>query len=360
MVMAIIAIFVTLILVVGLHELGHALAARVFKVKIKKISLGFGKALVSLQSKSGCVWVWAMWPLGGYVELLNSRIRPVDAEELPFCFDKQAPWKRLIILISGSLTNLLIAWLFFVLVFFTGILYKLPQVQSVSSQSIAEKAGIRVDDTFLAVNNKSVISWQDVMMELVLVWGETRVKLTVKNNSDQKVREAHMDLSQVIFSEASNSLLTVLGIVPDLSAPNQLYGASSWSGAVHQANAAISHFLHFFMVVLVKLVTGVLPFSVLLGPLGLFAASVASLLQGMMVFLYFIAALSLAVAFVNLFPLPGLDGGSIVYVLIEKWRGKPVSVALEVLLHRLIVIVFAILLVQLVMSDLNRLIKFLV
>ena len=82
---------------------------------------------------------------------------------------------------------------------------------------------------------------------------------------------------------------------------------------------------------------------------------VASFLQGLVVFLYFISSLSFAVALINLFPIPGLDGGSIMYALIEKIRGKPVSVGMEVLLHRLIFIVFCLVLVQLLLNDLQRL-----
>lgn len=109
------------------------------------------------------------------------------------------------------------------------------------------------------------------------------------------------------------------------------------------------------MMILKQLFTGAIPFSVLLGPIGIFAASVASLMQGIAVFLFFIATLSLAVAVINLLPIPGLDGGSIVYAIVEKIRGKPVSVPMELLLHRLVFIIFCVLLVHLLMNDLQRL-----
>ena len=76
--------------------------------------------------------------------------------------------------------------------------------------------------------------------------------------------------------------------------------------------------------------------------------------QGVVVFIFFIASFSLAVAVVNLFPVPGLDGGSILYSIIEKIRGKPMSVALEVLIYQLMFIAFCLLLVHLVTNDLTR------
>jgi regulator of sigma E protease len=82
--------------------------------------------------------------------------------------------------------------------------------------------------------------------------------------------------------------------------------------------------------------------------------SIQSFMQGISVFLSFLAMLSIAVGIVNWLPIPGLDGGSMVYTLIEKLRGEPISVAMELLLHRLVQIVFFILIVQLVLNDIAR------
>ncbi|WP_298622834.1 site-2 protease family protein [uncultured Legionella sp.] len=354
MVVAFIAIIVTLILVVGIHEAGHALAARIFQVRIKKISIGFGRPLLQWTSKSGCEWVWAMWPLGGYVELLNSRITPVTAKEHPFCFDKKPIWQRIIILLSGAAANLITAWLAFLFVFYLGINYKLPQVQAIQSDSIAAHAGVAVNDQFIAINGHNTPSWQDVGMQLVTLWGQNKVDITLKHAKSQELKNVSIDLSQIKFSGNEKSLLAVLGITPDLSAASGTKRSASFIQAMSDSKRAIIQLLYFFVMALKQLITGIIPFSMLLGPLGVFAASVASLTQGIAVFFYFIASLSLAVALVNLFPVPGLDGGSIVYALIEKVRGKPVSVAMEVLLHRLMMIFFVVLLVNLLVNDVTK------
>ncbi len=128
----------------------------------------------------------------------------------------------------------------------------------------------------------------------------------------------------------------------------------SFFQACQNAFLQIMGLLYFFLVMLKQLFTGHIPFAALLGPLGLFTAMVNSFLQGLAVFLYFIASLSLSVALVNLFPIPGLDGGSIVYALVEKVRGKPASIAMEILLHRLMFIAFSLVLVQLILNDMQR------
>ncbi|BCA96556.1 peptidase [Legionella antarctica] len=353
MLMVLLAIILTLILVVGIHEGGHALVARFFHVKIQKISIGFGKPLLQWQSKGGCNWIWAIWPLGGYVQLLNTRITPVDPKEYPLCFDKKPVWVRILILLAGAFANLMTAWLAFVLVFYLGISYKMPQIHSVQANSIAAQGGVLAGDQFIAIAGYPTPSWQEVGMQLVISWGSKEVKVTMKQ-ADQKLKEITLDLSQIKFTGRENSLLASLGISPNLSAASSVKRASSILEAMQQANTVIVHLIHFFMMILKQLFSGVIPFAILLGPIGLFAASVASLKQGIVVFLFFIASFSLAVAVVNLFPLPGLDGGSILYSIIEKIRGKPISVAMEVLLYQLLFIVFCLLLVHLLMNDLAR------
>jgi regulator of sigma E protease len=354
MFVAILAIILTLILVVGIHEGGHALAARFFNVKIKKVSIGFGKPLLRWNSKSGCEWVWAIWPLGGYVQLLNSRISPVEPKEYSSCFDKKSIGVRILILLSGAFANVITAWLAFVFVFYIGLSYKVPQIESVQANSVAAQAGVLAGDQFISIAGHPTPSWQEVGMQLVILWGNKDVKVTVNPLNKNQLKEVTLDLSQIKFTGKEKSLLASIGIAPNLTAPSGLIRSSSIVQAMVQANENIVHLLYFFIMILKQIFSGMIPFSILLGPIGIFAASIASLMQGIVVFIFFIAVFSLAVALVNLFPLPGLDGGSILYCLVEKVRGEPLSIALEVLLYQLMFIVFCVLLVNLVMNDLAR------
>ncbi|MBI2785842.1 MAG: site-2 protease family protein [Legionella longbeachae] len=354
MFLAIIAIIVTLILVVGIHEGGHALVARIFQVKIKKISIGFGKPLLRWKNQNGCEWIWALFPLGGYVQLENTRISPIDPAEYSGCFDKKPIWQRILILLAGVAANLITAWIAFVVVYSIGLNYTLPEIQEVQANSTVAQSGISSGEHFVSIGGRATPTWGDVGMQLVILWGKKDIPVTLSNTNGQE-STATLDLSQVKFSGRKLSLLEQLGIKPNLSAPQKILQAPSILAAIHQSNEAIGNMIYFFLMILKQLFSGVIPFSVLLGPLGIFAASVASFMQGLTVFIFFIASLSLVVALINLFPIPGLDGGSIVYALVEKMRGKPVSVAMELLLHRLVFIVFCVVLMHLMMNDLQRL-----
>lgn len=355
MLLAIAAILLTLLLVVGIHEGGHALAARYFQVKIQKISIGFGKPLLRWQTSSGCEWVLAMFPLGGYVQLENTRISPVPSSEYSGCFDKKPIWQRIIILLAGAVANLVTAWIALVFIYVIGLNYTLPQVQTVQPESIAAQAGILPGDQFVSIAHHETPTWNDVGMQLVTLWGKKEVPMTLSRDNGKELKEVTLDLSQVKFGGLKSTLLVLLGMEPDLSAPHAQLRYPTIGGAIHHANETIISMLYFFLMIFKQLFSGVIPFSMLLGPLSVFAVSVATLTQGIVVFMFFIASLSLAVALVNLFPFPGLDGGSIVYAVIEKIRGKPISVAMELLLHRLVFIVFCVVLVHLLMNDLQRL-----
>lgn len=354
MIKAFIALALTLLLVVGIHEAGHAICAMLFKVKIRRISIGFGKQLITKKDKSGCEWTWALWPLGGYVHLLSSRSETVSESDFRFCFDKKPIWQRVLILLAGSLANFLVAFLALMFMYMLGFKQQIPIIKEVRPQSIAANAGLQANDRFIAISGQHTANWQEAGMNLIMSLGKSEVTVLVANHQGIS-RQVNINLSQLIYKKGDKSLLANLGIKaesPKLQS-EQILGQSLPVAAI-AALSKINFLLKYFIVMLKQLLTHKIPFTILIGPLGLFAASISSFLQGLAVFLYFIGSFSLAVGFINLFPIPGLDGGSIVYALVEKFRGKPVSIAFEVLLHRLVFILFTLLLIQLLLNDLQR------
>lgn len=354
MILALFAMVITLILVVGIHEAGHALAAKLLGVKIKRIAIGFGKPLLTHKDKSGKEWVWALWPLGGYVHLLNSRIESVPETDYPLCFDKKPMWVRCVILLSGALANLFAAWLALAMVFMLGFQQLKPIIQTVLPNSFASQAGLKPNDQIVEIANWKTNSWQDVGMSLIMALGKSNVSVWI-SNKEGTLHQVSLNLSHWSSPKKDSSLLKSVGLeAAPAKLTNQYVLGQTFGTSLRHAAERISYLLIFFLVMLKQLILGIIPFTALLGPLGLFATSVSSFFQGIAVFLSFIASFSLAVGLVNLFPIPGLDGGSIVYALVEKLRGKPVPIAVELLLHRLAVIVFAVLFIQLLINDLRR------
>lgn len=346
-------LIILFVVVIGFHEAGHALAAWGAKVKIQRIALGFGRPVFKWQDKRGIEWVWGLWPVGGYVQLLNSRIQPVAADELPYAFDKKPVWIRCLILIAGALANLLTAIIALTFMFMLGFKQNPPLIEQVIPQTVAAQAGMAAGDQIMNIDGYTTRSWQEAAMALIRVLGEAQIPVVVTNQGQQ--RHLVLDLSHWQFPRHPGSLLTLLGIKTGvLKAHQQWVPGANLLTSIGLALHKSWQLLSFFVVMVKQLLIGNIPFTLLLGPIGLVSVSLTSFVQGLSVFLYFIASLSLAVGFVNLFPIPGLDGGSIVYALIEKIRGEPISVAMEILLHRLAIIWFIFILVQLLLNDLAR------
>jgi regulator of sigma E protease len=348
------AIVLSLLLVVGLHEAGHAVAAHWCGVKVKCISIGFGKPLFQWQRNNGVEWVWALWPFGGYAQLLNTRIEPVPRKQQRYCFDKKKTWQKIFILAAGALVNVLVAWLAFLCIHLSGYQQTIPNILNITPASVAANAGFQPGDRFMAIDGENTPSWKEVGMQLILALGKSKVSVLVKQATGAE-RSLLLDMTQWQFKGGKNALLGGLGIQPNLSnSAKEIVPPSSLMQACSLAYSQMLSTILFFILVLKQMFTGAVPFAVLVGPLGIFAAMADSLHQGIIVFLYFIATLSITVAIINLLPIPGLDGGSILYALIEKIRGKPVSIAMEILLHRLVSIVVVLLLIQLLLNDLKR------
>jgi regulator of sigma E protease len=350
---AVLAVVLTLFLVIGVHELGHALVARWFGVGIKRISIGFGRPILQWSKGENSIrWVWGIWPLGGFVALLNSRLEPVHPSLYPNCFDKKSMRVRVLILSAGIAANLVLAWFAFVLVFSLGLAYKPALIESVRPDSLAAKAGLQAEDRILAVEGKPTLSWEAVGMQWISSWGQKSVQVKVQGRGEK--RQIILNLSDLALKEKRGSLLEALGIVPFNNAPKEVQKAASFGQALSLTNHQIAEQVLFYLTLMKQIILGRIPFSQLLGPLGLFASSVAFFKEGLSVFLYFIASLSLAVAAFNLLPIPGLDGGSLVYCVIEKVRGKPLSLALEQLIYRLMYILLCVVLIQLLINDVLR------
>ncbi len=347
------AIIICLICVIGIHELGHGIAAKIFGVKIQKISLGFGHTLFSWKSKAGYTVDLKPLLIGGRVHLYNNRVNQVaDAEQL-YCFDKQPIWIRIIILLSGSFANLIVAFLALVFMLMLGFNQLKPIVAEVQPNSNAALAGLKSNSEIVSINNHKTTYFRDVAMQLIMHVGEKNVKMIVCN-ADNTCQQAEINLDIWNKDSKDFSMFSAIGFTPKDIEENTIHVQGlSFSAAIQKAIQQLVGLMCFFMIMLKQILTGHIPFAALIGPFKFFEAIIDSFAQGLSIFLYFIANFSLAMAIANLLPIPTLDGGSIIYSFIEKIRGKPMSVALEILIYRLVFIAFALFFVQLIINDLK-------
>ncbi len=345
------------IIVIGIHESGHFIMARCLNVRVLRLNLGFGKPLWKIKSKGGMEYAISPWLLGGYVQLLDEREGKVPPELLSQSMTHQPAWKRLSILLAGSLMNLMFALIFFMVVFLYGLPSVEPVINKVIPQSVAEKAGFKKGDKLLAIQNEPVNNWIWVNFYLLETFGE-KGNLTARVERSDGVHLITVPLSQWKLDPLRPNLLASLGLQPALKKKWYQIEKLSPLNAFLTSCQYVSKYIQVNGIIVYKMVRGVLSIRSLAGPIAIFVASAESAKKGWIYYCFFLAFLSVSVGAFNLLPIPGLDGFQMLIVIIEKLRRKPVPSALQVLFYQLGLILLALLFIQVMLNDMTRFGKF--
>jgi len=210
-------VFIALILlVIGVHELGHFIAAKSLKIPVLRFSVGFGKALFRLKDKQGTDYIIAMIPLGGYVKLLDERDGDVSISQRHLAFNRQPFWKKFIVLIAGVTLNMLIAIMAYWLMFIIGFTTIIPVIGKVIPHSISAQGKLQPQQRILQVGNYITPEWRSATMALFRYYGsKDLLKVTVQDlrgKSFQIVR--YLPLQNWKMNELTPDPLLSLGIIP--------------------------------------------------------------------------------------------------------------------------------------------------
>lgn len=197
------------------HELGHFMVARWCGIKVLRFSVGFGKVLLSRRfGADRTEWVISAFPLGGYVKMLDEREAPVEPQELMRAFNRQAVWKRILVVAAGPLANLLLALLLYWLLFMQGVEEMRPVLAAPTAATAAASAEVQDGETVRTVNGKPVATWQELRWELLQV-ALDRVPLTLEViNSRAEISHRHIETQQLTPADLEADLPSRLGLKP--------------------------------------------------------------------------------------------------------------------------------------------------
>ncbi|MEO6215210.1 MAG: M50 family metallopeptidase [Sphingomonas sp.] len=322
------------VLVIGplvfLHELGHYLAGRLFGVKAEVFSIGFGNELFGVTDKRGTRWKFSTLPLGGYVKFagdMNAASQPdaewlmLPPEERAQAFPGKPIWQRAIIVAAGPVMNFIVA---IVILAGFAVLYgenRTPTVVgSVVTGSAAASAGLAPGDTITALGGQQVETFPDMIMFVQPRSGE-RLRVDFLHAGKAQSREVVIG-EQVLKDKFGNvEKVGLLGIGPSapIVAPVSILRAPGV--AVRQTR----DILRFMVESIRKIVVGERPLKDLHGPLGTAKIAGERLVLGPVEFVFLIALVSINLGFINLLPVPMLDGGHLFFYAIEAVRRKPVE-----------------------------------
>lgn len=327
------AFLVVMTLIVFIHELGHYLVGVWCGVKVESFSLGFGPEIAAFVDKRGTRWKLSAFPLGGYVKFFgdanaasagpDEAVAAMSAAERAVSFPGQPVWKRAAIVAAGPIANFLLAVALFAGAnLFIGRHVVEPRVGGVVAGSPAEAAGLRKGDVILSIDGEKVESFGDIA-RLVSIRPETRIAVIVDRGGAQTELAATPSLVEET-SRFGSFRRGRLGIEADRAAPTRVvrYGlADSLSMAATDTWFIVERTGSFLKGLVmgredVRQISGVIGIADMAGTVA--RSSLDSLI-------WLAAVLSVSVGLMNLLPIPMLDGGHLMYYLIEAARGRPLS-----------------------------------
>jgi len=330
------AFVVVITVLVFIHEYGHYKVARLCGVKVDVFSIGFGKELFGWYDKNGCRWKISAVPFGGYVKFFgdagvasnaDGSVSEMSEEEKKVSFHHKPLWQRSAVVFAGPAANYIFAIVAMSILYLTlGQANTPPVATEVIAQSAAEQAGIKAGDRITAVNGTKITSFEELRQKVIVGLSEPlrldidRAGTPVQLNVTPKVVE---------FTDRSGNVQKIgqLGIRSTKREFKEHTVGSAFVGAVDQTWFVTTATLKGAW----QMITGARDSSELSGPLGIIKMSGDAAKRGdgigsgLLSLFNFMIFVSISLGLINLFPIPMLDGGHLLFYFIEAIRGKPLS-----------------------------------
>lgn len=318
--------FLAFIFVLGLivlvHELGHLISAKYFNVYCKEFAIGMGPKLFSWKRNETSYSLRAL-PLGGFVSMLGEE--GVEAEGIPFerSIKGIARWKQLIVMLSGIAMNILLAFLIFAGIHMaTGVVAVNPEpiVVGIVEGSAAQEAGLQVNDRIVRVefSDGTFIIPKDFyqILEAIQMYHDTLIFTVDRLGSQQEINVVPR------FDETEQRYLVGITI------PNPQFKEITFLESFRYSIEDIQSMSVSMISTLSRLVRGI-GLDAISGPVGIYQIASDSAAMGFLSVIYLAAILSLNVALFNLLPIPVMDGGRALFLIVEMILRKPLNKKLE-------------------------------
>jgi regulator of sigma E protease len=324
-----------LTIVVFFHELGHFLIARWAGVKVLTFSLGFGPELAGFNDRHGTRWRISAVPLGGYVKFFGDdseastpdleSLGHMSAEEQAGSFHHKKVGPRAAIVAAGPIANFLLAIVIFAgMSLYFGKPSSIPRVDVVQPDSVAASAGFKIGDVVVSIDGTSIESFAD-MQRIVSTSAGSKLTFQVKRDGAMVAIAATPALKEVKDIFGNSHKIGVLGIQynaqPSDPKTTPVGYVESLKIGVEQVWFIVDGTFKFVG----SLFVGAGNTGDLGGPLRIAQLSGQAASLGFQFLLQLCAALSVSIGLLNLFPVPLLDGGHLLFYLVEAVRGRPLS-----------------------------------
>ena len=324
-----IIIFCVLIFV---HEFGHFIAAKACGVKVNEFAIGMGPAFFKRQ-KGETQYSLRLFPIGGFCAMEGE---DEDSED-ERAFNNKPAWQRACVLAAGPLMNVVTAMLLLIIIA-TWSGQPTTTVNQVLDDSPAYEAGIQEGDTILSVDDKEIEEWNDLLTAVGQTSADT-VSMKILRDGKTMTIESRVEYDKEVQRNK-------VGIAPAVT-HNVIKGTVA--GVKNTGSMTVMMYD-----ILKKLVTGEVSVKELSGPVGIVYAVNDSAKAGVIYVIYLSALLSLNLAVMNLLPLPALDGGRLLFLVIRKITGRHMTDEMEGKVHFVGIMLLLLLMVYVTWNDIVR------
>jgi regulator of sigma E protease len=348
---SIVSVIILLGVLIFVHELGHFLVAKRAGVGVQKFSLGFGPRIIG-KKVGETEYILSLIPLGGYVKLLGeSSGEELSPEDEKRSFMRQSVWKKIGIVAAGPVSNLLLAVLIFTVVNMIGLPALTSEIGNLQSGSAAQDAGIKIGDKIIAIDGTAVTRWDEIS-EIISKSGGKSLVITARRESQSLSIAVVPKLMKAtnVFGEVVETYKIGISPSPTTVIERKNPVSALWTGLGQ--TWMISKLT---VISIVKMFQGVVSPKSLGGPILIAQIAGAQVREGIVHFILFMAMLSINLAILNLLPIPVLDGGHLLFFLIELVTGREVNLRWREVAQQVGFALLIMLMVFVFMMDIERL-----
>ncbi len=335
--------------IVCVHEFGHFFFAKLFGIYVYEFSIGMGPKIFQKKDKKGeTVYSLRAIPIGGFCSLAgegSDEDKKIPKDRL---LQSKPVWQRFLVMFFGAGNNFILA---LVVLFFIGLIAgcpidKQPVIKEITEGSPAEVAGFMPGDVIQKVDGNVIETFDDMQIYLYMAKGETEV-VVLRNDQEEVIKVTPLTEEEKKEQNKDYSY--------GFSCESKVEYEYGFFNAVKYSFRRFGALVKQMVLTFKGLFTGGISVKELSGPVGIFSAVDQTKSNGVSNLFALLALLSLNVGFVNLIPFPAFDGGRIVFLIIEKIKGKPVKAETENLIHTIGFFLLLALIVFVTINDIIRL-----
>lgn len=345
------------------HELGHFAMARVFHVSIREFSVGMGPKIASRVSpKSGTRYSLRLLPIGGFVSMVGE---DEESEEVG-ALNRKPVWQRMLIIAAGAVVNILCAVVVMSILVLTANRLGSTVIRSFDTQRPVYSAdsGLQVDDQVLKVGKTAVHTSAELCYEIMQQGATSRNICELDTDGDGKTDAVTVEISSLTVNRGGEKIVLHNVTFPGYVNSGHVFGDYDFyvyaeeKNFVNTVKHAVFESWNSFQVIwdsMIGLLGRRYSIADMSGPVGVTGAITTAAKNGMGSLLYIFVLISMNLGVFNLLPIPALDGGRFLFLLLELIRGKPVKPQVEGYIHFVGICLLMLLMLIVTFQDVSRL-----